>query len=506
MSSYIDQIFLGGHEIPLQDSAAQERIAVLSGRQDDLQSALNYAQNTFGTYLKSYVMVGRLRFDKDTILQSAKAQSGNWTLYKFTKNFFVIDDQTVEGVTITHDASGRMVLDGTAANALSITINLPAPLSGSFYGYIAGDSKKNIYARLRTSSAIGATMDLINDTTGSFDRNVSDIVKYQLTILAGETFSHYTLEVGVEFLYMDTHAKNPYYFEAPTKMEAVSFPITSNVDYYLSALTGTQVLLDTQFLSGKISGKRRVRVSKTDGADYHSILEALKSTPDYVKIYVENGVYDVVQEYKDYYGADFWTNYDGYSNHADDPFYRGLWVSDDREIECDAWAKIVWNYDGANANVNSLFSVFATGQNAAIINAHVIFNANCRYAVHDDYATFGGTNRFIRCVFDGTSSSGATIGGGCGHRNTYLIEDCLFRNDGTYDISYHNTSGQGVNSIIVKGCAGNGQCKFGWYGISTEMTDCVVSNSKFGSIVCEAHNSSANQQNMRLTAWNNLVS
>ena len=86
-----------------------------------------------------------------------------------------------------------------------------------------------------------------------------------------------------------------------------------------------------------------------------------------------------------------------------------------------------------------------------------------------------------------------------------MIEDCLFRNDGTYDISYHNTSGQGVNSIIVKGCAGNGQCKFGWYGISTEMTDCVVSNSKFGSIVCEAHNSSASQQNMRLTAWNNVV-
>ena len=468
---------------------------------DALKEDLSGVSDALGTFLRSYVVTGRVKFDKNTILQSAKAQSGTYTFYKFTKNFLKFDDATKNGIALTHSSDGKIVLNGTATANTDFTVELPVTLTGQFYGYIKGSESKGIYIYLRQASAIGAQMTLATGTSDSFDRNVSYIVRYQMIILSGATFDNYELEASVEYLFNETHANNPYYYEKPVTIEQATFPIESDVDYFLSALTTSQILLDTKFLSGKTA----VRVSKTNGGDYSSILDALKATPDYVKIYVENGTYNIVEEYESYYGSDFWSNYDGYANHANDPFYRGLWVSDDRVIECDAWVKIVWDYDGTNASVNGLFSVFATGQNATIINAHVIFNSNCRYAIHDDYAAFGGTNKFIGCIFDGASSNGTTIGGGCGHRNTYVIKDCLFLNDGTYDISYHNTSGLGINHIIVTGCNGGGQLKFGWYGNSTEITECIASNNKFGSIVCEAHNSSATNQNMRLSAWNNEV-
>lgn len=483
--------------------ALDERVDTAEGDITELKADLSNVSDALGTFLRSYVVNGRVKFDKYTILQSAKPQSGNYTFYKFTRNFFFIPNQTINGVTITHDTNGKIILNGTSTSATSIDVLLPVNLSGQFYGYLSASSTKTVGIHLRnTGGALAAAIYLNNSTTASFDRNVSNINKYQFYIAANQTFDNYVVEASVTFLYNENSASNSYEWEEATMIEVANFPIRSRFDYYLSALTLSQILLDTEFSSGF----QEVRVSKTCGADYSTILEALKSTPDYVKVYVENGTYNIVDEYKSIYGADFWSNYDGYANHANDPFYRGLWISDNRVIEFDAWAKVVWDYDGANTSVNGLFSVFATGQNATIINAHVIFNSNCRYAIHDDYAAFGGTNKFIRCIFNGTSSNGTTIGGGCGHRNTYVVKDCLFLNDGTYDISYHNTSGLGINHIVVTGCNGGGQLKFGWYGDSTEITECIASNNKFGSIVCVAHNSSAINENMKLRAWNNVVS
>lgn len=469
---------------------------------DAIKHVENELYASSASNIASYAVIGRKKFFKNTIIGKAEIQSGIGTLYKFTKNFFVIEDQSINDIDITHTSDGKLKLNGTASANTMITVDLPANLTGQFHGEISGSGVTGIYAYLRNSSnVIAAQMDLSNSVTNSFDRNVSNIAKYQLLIIGGTVLNDYILEASIEFLLNESAADNPYFWEPPTYIEQAVFPIFSDVDYFISTLNTTQILLDCTFLNGM----KTVRVSQNASADFSSILDALKNTSDDTKIYVENGTYNIVNEYKSYYGNDFFTNYDSYLNHPLDPFYRGLWISDNRIIEFDPWVKIVWDYDGANSAVNGLFSVFALGQNATIIGANITFNTNCRYAIHDDFATFDGTNKIIRCIFNGTSSNGTTIGGGCGHRNSYVIKDCLFQNDGTYDISYHNTIGLGINHIVVSGCSGNTICKFGWYGSSTEITECIASNNKFGSITCEAHNSSAVNINMHLNEWNNIT-
>ena len=461
---------------------------------------INFAvEGNKSNWLQSYIVQGRLRMPGGITLESFKRQTGSGALYKFTKNCFYIADQEVAGVKITHNSEGKLVLNGTASTTAAVVVLFPVPLSGQFYGYLKGTTTKGVTIEIRTDLSGAGSATISSNASAYFDRNVSDVTKYRLILSGGEVFEDFVVEASLEYLYNEASAQNPYYFEPATPFAEAAFPIMSDTSYFLTYLTTSQILADAKFSYGM----KVVRVSKNGGGDYSSILAALKDTPDFVKVYVENGTYNIVDEYKAYYGNSFWINYAGYAGVADD-FYKGLWISNHRVIEFQPWAKVVWDYDGANAEVNGKFSVFATGQNATIIGAFITFNSNCRYAIHDDAAVFGGTNTFINCVFDGTSSNGTTIGGGCGHRNTYIIKDCLFLNDGTYDISYHNNQGSGRNHLIVTGCYGSGQLKFGWYGSSTEITECIASNNTFGSVVCVAHNSSSTTENMRLYAWNNI--
>lgn len=243
-----------------------------------------------------------------------------------------------------------------------------------------------------------------------------------------------------------------------------------------------------------------------DGGTYKTIIEALKNTDDNIKIKVLYGTYDIVQEYINFYGADFWTNYSGYAS-EEDKFYRGLWVSDGRIIEFDQRAIVTFNSSVNNDNIATYFSPFAIGQNAKLQGLTLNFS-NCRYAIHDDFATAPGTNEYINCRFDGNPSSGAVIGAGCGSNNTYIVNGCVFiNNNGTYDISYHNGSGSyNKNLIVVKNSYGTKKCAFRWYGNSDYITDCIVSACKFGSIECVPHSYTPHdKENMRLYSFCNEV-
>lgn len=243
------------------------------------------------------------------------------------------------------------------------------------------------------------------------------------------------------------------------------------------------------------------------GGSYRSILEALKDTDDNIKVKVMYGTYDLAQEYTNYYGADFWTNYTGYVG-SDDPFLRGLWISNGREIEFDQRAIVTFLPNVENANIASYFCPFAIGYNAKITGLTLKYSG-CRYAVHDDFATAPGKNEYVNCRFDGNPSSGAVIGAGCGSNNTYIVDGCVFlNNNGTYDISYHNGSGSyNKNLIVVKNCYGTKKCAFRWYGNSELITDCIVSACKFGSIECVAHSYTPNdKENMKLYSFCNEVS
>lgn len=243
-----------------------------------------------------------------------------------------------------------------------------------------------------------------------------------------------------------------------------------------------------------------------------SILYALKYT-DAKRIVVNAGTYNVVSEYKAEYGNDFWDNYTGYSE-IDDDFYKGLWVKD-RIIEMSPNAKVIFDYDGSNENVGVNFSIFAVSKNAEIIGGYIkAVNLTgqdysmLRYMVHDDFENWlGGANIYKNIVFDGNVRSSAIIGGGCGIKNRYVVEDCVFLNNSRpYDISYHNNASDGVNFIDIHGCYGNSVCAFRWYGTGTSITNCIAHDNHFSKIECVAHTSTPNEnENMVLYAWNNEV-
>lgn len=244
----------------------------------------------------------------------------------------------------------------------------------------------------------------------------------------------------------------------------------------------------------------------------NSILNALKYS-NAKHIIVNAGTYNIVNEYKAEYGADFWENYTGYSDNTDD-FYKGLWIKD-RILEMSPNAKIIFDYDGNNENVGINFSIFAVSKNAEIIGGYIkavnMTGQNysmLRYMVHDDFENWlEGSNVYRNIVFDGNVRSSAIIGGGCGIKNRYVVEDCVFLNNlRPYDISYHNNSSEGVNFIDVHGCYGNSVCAFRWFGTGTSITTCIAHDNHFNRIECVAHTTEPNEnENMVLYAWNNEV-
>ena len=243
--------------------------------------------------------------------------------------------------------------------------------------------------------------------------------------------------------------------------------------------------------------------------EYTSILEALKNEGGLVKFYVEAGEYNLVDEYKDVYGDSFWADYAGYSGQVDQ-FLRGLSLEEGQQIFFAPTAKVVFDYDGNNQYVFEQFSIFNLTMNNIIDGAYIVFGSQiCRYAIHDDQANDYGTNIIRNCIFDGRSYNGPVIGGGCGSKNSYYIEGCIFENNGGYtDISYHNSLSANAKSFIhVKDCKGNKGVSFLYCGDSTLISTYIVSNCKFPSIQLNPHPGASHpHENVRLIEYCNDTS
>jgi len=242
------------------------------------------------------------------------------------------------------------------------------------------------------------------------------------------------------------------------------------------------------------------------GRQYISILSALKNEAGLVKFFVEAGEYNIVNEYKAIYGDSFWSDYEGYSGKLDQ-FLRGLALEIGQQIYFGPDTKIVFDYDGDNQYVFEQFSVFNLTSNNIIDGATIEFGTQvCRYAIHDDQASDYGANIIRNCIFNGRSYNGPVIGGGCGIRNSYYIEGCLFENNGGYtDISYHNSLNSGAKSFIhVKDCKGDKGVSFLYCGDSQLVSTYIVSNSKFPSIQLNAHPGASHPyENVRLVEYCN---
>lgn len=243
---------------------------------------------------------------------------------------------------------------------------------------------------------------------------------------------------------------------------------------------------------------------------FTSIIEALKNTDDRTAIKVLKGTYDIYSEYENYYGVDFWTNYSGYATSTDN-FTRGLWLGSGRKIFGENGAKLTFSNPKTNSNISAYFSIFANDNDVIIENLIIDIGYRCvRYAIHDDFQPTKGYVIFKDIMFIGTPSTGAVIGAGLGVDVNYIIDNCIFcDNGGEYDISYHGNTNKKITDnqckITVKNCFGDKKCWFGWYGTSLSTSYCIVHNSHFSEVLCSACNENQTNENMTLVSYNNTV-
>lgn len=245
-----------------------------------------------------------------------------------------------------------------------------------------------------------------------------------------------------------------------------------------------------------------------------SILETLKTAYQIgaTKVIVESGEYDIIAEYKNYYGNDYFDKYTNYdeSYRGGDKFTRGLWL-ENIEIVFSSGAKVICKYDGTNENVEIHFSAFATGDNV-VIDGLVLNAENLRYGIHSDYnLTSDFTFMTIKnCDFTFKNSRDVyqSIGAGLGEHVLWTFENCIFRcsaNEPTLRIHNH-VSANAHSKIIVKGCyiEGSGYFLFNSYSTSAEITTILMSNCSYITPPVLGKETENSNVNMELLAWNNV--
>lgn len=241
--------------------------------------------------------------------------------------------------------------------------------------------------------------------------------------------------------------------------------------------------------------------------DFSSILKALQAHPTNTRFIVKAGEYDVVQQYVNVYGENYFRNYDGYAGYSD-VMDRGLFLGDGVELVGDGYVEVLFNYTGGNERVFKYFSVFSTSQNNVIDNINItIKDGTCRYLIHDDYATSGGRNIFRNICFKGYSYLGTAIGGGFGVYNTYLIENCMFVDSKeSIAISYHNNANNAKNTLIIRDCFCEGTIFLKHYGKSTQKSKVYVTNCRAKKVVLtHADKGTFPNENMELLEWHNSL-
>ena len=264
---------------------------------------------------------------------------------------------------------------------------------------------------------------------------------------------------------------------------------------------------------------RVIVVDKNANGDYTSLLEGILYATEsmYSTVYVRAGDYDLVSEFEDYYGSDFFANYSSSD-------VKGIILKNRVSVIFDTMAHVTFNYTGDNDNVKSLFSPFNSGIYGFILDNLHLEASNCRYDVHDERAsnTDGYKNVYRNCsmYLDNSGNTGwgskQCIGGGLGTNGDILVENCIFESVGIPDtgygiVSWHNSAaGDAKSNIVITGnyFKGKGTFRLTWYGNSTDITTALVSNNSFGSAIqsiAETSDGTSPNVNTEIIEWNNVI-
>ena len=264
----------------------------------------------------------------------------------------------------------------------------------------------------------------------------------------------------------------------------------------------------------KTINSRKYKVIKGGGGDYTSLLECVLEATKYMdsQIYVDGGEYDLISEFEDYYGGDFFTNYSSASS-------KGIILKNRVHIVFSTKAKVTCNYMGENNVVMQEFSPFNSGENGFTVENLNLSAYHCRYCVHDERGTSTDAycNTYINCnmFLDNRNSSwlpNQCIGGGLGVNGTIRILDSIFESEDTMVsagiVSYHNSSASNAQSTIEFVncyCKGIGTFRLSWYGSSPLKTRAMVCGCSLGSAIINSSEAGATNNNTEIIEWNNVI-
>ena len=255
----------------------------------------------------------------------------------------------------------------------------------------------------------------------------------------------------------------------------------------------------------------KVDINNSAGTDYTSLTECLIEAVKYKNsiVYVLDGVYDLVAERIAISGATYFTSPTG---------NIGIVLKNNIHVIFSSAAKVVCDvssYDSVEPHVDEYFAPFNAGlpygftlENLTIESVHT------RYCVHDELGgtTQRYTNKYLNCNMKHTPRGyNQCIGGGLGQAGEIIIKDSVFYSTiSIWDVSYHNNATGSVSKsrIVMSGCYLGTTFKAGYYGQSTDVTDCILSNNSFDRVPVlksEDNVTEGRPVNMQLIEWNNVI-
>ena len=302
------------------------------------------------------------------------------------------------------------------------------------------------------------------------------------------------------------------------KYYAINRSIDSREKNYIDALLETSI---ESIIRDEPEKKELFIVDFNGGGDYTSLTRAILENADKkgITIRLMPGTYNLFNEFKDYYGNDYFDNYNTNPE-------RGIELKNGITLIGCRNAKIVFNYTGSNTQVMTRFSPFNCNEGGFTMIGINLEASKCRYCVHDERGSNSDVYHSIykNCNFkldnsqndEWSNGMACCIGGGLGVNGSIVIKDCIFegiRKTGADNriILYHNSAASGAKSVVV--ISGNylkndGKMVFSCYGQSTEITDISCSNNNMGASILFDHAGvvpEAPNENIVLYEWNNVI-
>lgn len=224
-------------------------------------------------------------------------------------------------------------------------------------------------------------------------------------------------------------------------------------------------------------------------------------------VIIDSGTIDIVEDFINCYGESFFTSY---SRNAENGW--GIVLTNGITLRGLSDSCLVCNpgqYQTSTNNIATYFSPLMLAGDCTLENLKII-SENTKYCVHDDWMdkTVKARHVYKNCVMIKNDSLNRCLGGGLTNSCEIIIEDCYFKDNTQYPVSYHNCiNANALSRIVIDGCYfDNGGIRLANYGESTEVTMAYIHGNSYKTTPQVVFESASYQiANMDFVAYNNEI-